>query len=356
MFRTQRASHVSSRLPGSLCCEALESRRLLAAAIVVRAGESIQAAINSAPAGATIRIDKGTFAEAITINTSNLTLVGSGEGKTIITNPGGANNGISVQANGDGVDISQLTVRNFARNGIVLIGADNYSISHVAAEDNARYGLFPIRSNKGNIDHCTASGSNDTGIYVGSLDGATISHCEVFNNVSGINIENSSSVICDHNDAHDNVVGIESILLPGLSVLVSDNVTIAHNDVSNNNHTNFAPPGSIPAALPSGMGILVIGTDDTTVEKNHVDGNNFVGIGVLSTTIVGALAGIPPAAFLGNDYNPDRVLVSDNHLSDNGIASPLPGFPPVDLFWDGSGVANHWEGNHFDTSFPPVLP
>src|SRR4030095_16090037 len=99
-------------------------------------------------------------------------------------------------------------------------------------------------------------------------------------------------VVATHNRAYDNVVGIVVFLAPGRSVLTSNRVLVSHNDVENNNHVNFGEPGSVEAALPSGTGILVIGTDDTTVEKNHVNGNDFVGIAVVSTYTVGALAGI----------------------------------------------------------------
>ncbi len=335
--------------------EQLEPRELLAAPIVVHVGESIQAAIDAAPAGAIIRIDQGTFAEALTINTPDLTILGAGQSKTILTNPGGANNGITVNDGGDGIEHGRLTVSNFARNGVFLRAADNYTIAHVTVENNGRYGLFPVRSNNGVIEHCTATGHSDTGIYVGSLDGVTLHHNRVSGNVNGFAIENSSHVVATHNVAQDNVVGMLVILLPGLSVQESSNILIAHNDVSDNNHVNFGAPGSLESFLPSGSGILVVGTDNTTIEKNHIDGNNFVGIGVVSTYLVGAIADIPPDDFIGADYNPDRVLVLKNHLNGNGISSVIPGIPPADLIWDGSGMENQWDHNHFDTSIPSAL-
>jgi len=43
-------------------------------------------------------------------------------------------------------------------------------------------------------------------------------------------------------------------------------------------------------------------------------------------------------------------------VTGNGGGSPVLGFPPADLLWDGSGTDNVWAGNRFGTSSPSVLP
>ena len=45
--------------------------------------------------------------------------------------------------------------------------------------------------------------------------------------------------------------------------------------------------GQLESFVPPGLGILVLGTDETTVEKNTVTGNNFSGITVFSTLVLG---------------------------------------------------------------------
>ena len=87
-------------------------------------------------------------------------------------------------------------------------------------------------------------------------------------------------------------------------------------------------------------------------------GNDFVGIGVGSTLLLGALAGLPPEAFEGIEPNPDGARILGNIVTGNGAAPPaLPiPLPGVDLLWDGSGTDNCWDGNAFDTSFPSPLP
>src|SRR5260370_42670528 len=54
--------------------------RVAAAGVLVRPGESIQAAIDAAAPGTVIRIAPGSYTEALTIRKPNLTLIGLGGG------------------------------------------------------------------------------------------------------------------------------------------------------------------------------------------------------------------------------------------------------------------------------------
>lgn len=86
--------------------------------------------------------------------------------------------------------------------------------------------------------------------------------------------------------------------------------------------------------------------------------NNFLGIAVVSTTLLGGLAGLPDEAFETIEPNPDGTRVINNVVKNNGAAPPtLPvPVPGVDLFWDGSGEDNCWRDNKYDTSYPETLP
>jgi hypothetical protein len=85
--------------------------------------------------------------------------------------------------------------------------------------------------------------------------------------------------------------------------------------------------------------------------------NQFTGIAVVSTLVLGQLAGFPPEAFSDIEPNPDGVQIVSNQVIKNGYAPPagLP-FPGVDLLWDGSGSNNCWSRNLYNTSYPPGLP
>jgi hypothetical protein len=112
----------------------------------------------------------------------------------------------------------------------------------------------------------------------------------------------------------------------------------------------------LAAALPTGIGILVLGPDRVTVRGNEVEGNDFLGVGVGSALIMGLLGGIPAAAYDGLDPDANEVRVEANALTDNGANPSIPFFPAADLIWDGTGTGNCWADNAFGASEPETLP
>jgi parallel beta-helix repeat protein len=329
--------------------------------ITVHNGSSIQAAVDAAEPGTVIKIEAGVYLEDITVNKSNITLIGLNgikqEGVTI-QNPGEEENGITVTENGDGFVLKNVTVKGFEENGVLLSGVDGFLLSHVTTINNGEYGLFPVHSTNGVIEECSATGHTDTGIYVGQSTNVAITHNEAFANVNGIEIENCSDIIATKNHTYDNVAGMLVILLPGLPVKESSGILLTKNQIENNNHVNFSEEeGGFESVVPSGSGILIVGTDKTIVENNIVTGNNFTGIALVSTVILGSLAGLPPEAFADIEPNPDGTRIIANTVTNNG-AVPPPGLPlpAVDLLWDGSGTDNCWSKNTYATSYPPALP
>ena len=328
--------------------------------ITVQAGGSIQAAVDAAVGATIIKVAPGTYKEAIVVNKPGIQIIGEGEGTSgvIIDNPGGEDNGIRVRDAGDGFVLKHVTVQNFLENGVLMIRADNFVLDHVTAINSGEYGLYPIRCNNGIITHCSATGHTDSGIYVGQSSNLEIEFCEAFGNVSGFEIENCTNVLATHNRAYDNAAGMLVFLLPGLTVKTSTDITLTHNNFSNNNHVNFAPPdGGFEVYIPSGSGILVVGSDNTTIKQNIVQDNNFVGIAAVSTLVLGALAGIPPDQMADIEPNPDGLRIEHNIVKGNGSAPP-PGLPlpAADLLWDGSGTNNCWINNIYSTSYPASLP
>jgi parallel beta-helix repeat protein len=329
--------------------------------IVVHKNGSIQAAVNAAKPGMLIQIEPGTYAEAVKVSQAGIRLVGltnsKGEG-VILQNPGDVETGITVVQGADGFSLENITLQNFSENGILLTGVNGFYLAHIQAVNNGEYGIFPVFCSHGVIEYCTANGHADTGIYVGQSSDVVIRLNKVFDNVNGIESENSDNIVITLNESYNNTLGIFADLLPGLKITSSKNIRIISNFVKNNNHPNFSPPGDLAAVVPSGIGILVLGTDQTTVERNLVTGNNFTGIVVFSTLVLGTLAGLPPEAFADIEPNPDGTKVIANILSKNGLlppSLPIP-LPGVDLLWDGSGVNNCWSVNIFKTSYPSPLP
>jgi parallel beta-helix repeat protein len=329
--------------------------------IIVHKGESIQAAIDTAKKGSTIFIEPGIYKEALLINKPGIKLIGKlslNDDAIVIKNPGEENNGVTVRGDGDGFILANVTVKGFERNGVFLDSADNYVISNVKAIDNEEYGIFPVHSNHGLIEFCIATGSSDTGIYVGQSSDVKMQFNTAFANVNGLEIENSSNVDASFNQSYHNVAGMLIDLLPGKAIETSSNIHVHSNHIYNNNHPNFGDSGALESYVPPGLGILVLGTDQTVIEGNTITGNDFAGVAVFSSLVLVVLAGVPPEEF-DFEPNPDGAKISRNFLAKNGSNPPdIPGLPlpGVDLLYDGSGTNNCWSKNTFKTSYPSPLP
>ena len=235
---------------------------------IVHSGGSIQTIIDAAKPGAVIKIEPGIYNEDLTVNKPGIKLIGiSKNGQdVIIQNPGDEENGITVGDNGDGFALINVTVKNFKENGVYLSHVDHFLLSRVTTINNGEYGLFPVFSSNGTIDHCISTGHTDTGIYVGQSTNVVVSSNEAYANVNGIEIENCSHIEASKNNSYNNVSGILVVLLPGLTIKTSADITLTNNNIHDNNHVNFAVPGGgFEAFVPSGSGILIVGTDQTTV-------------------------------------------------------------------------------------------
>src|SRR5262249_13780184 len=244
------------------CLEALEPRVALSniPLLLVQPGQSIQTAVDAAPAtGAVIDIEPGTYKEALVVAKRGIQIVGLEDGSghgVVLQNPGGQATGITVTAGASNFVLRNITVRNFDENGVSL-NVNGFVLSHVKAVNDGDYGLFPEFSANGLIEYCTAIGNHDTGIYVGQSHDVVIAHSTAFCTVSGIEVENSSRVQVLANESYDNVAGILVDLLPGLSVKLASDNSIAGNYVHDNNLANFADPTDLASFVPSGTGILI---------------------------------------------------------------------------------------------------
>jgi parallel beta-helix repeat protein len=324
----------------------------------VKPGMSIQAAVDAVGAGGTVQIEPGVYAEAVNVAVPDLHILGVGGGDVVLANPGGANNGIRVADAGDGFELDNVTVRDFLRNGVILIGVDGFRLSRVRTVNNGEYGLFPLRTANGVIENCTATGHADTGIYVGQSTDVVIRNSAVWANVAGFEIENTVRGTVENSLAYDNTVGVLVSLVPGLQVMTASDAVVRNNLIHDNNHVNFGDPEDLAGLLPAGSGVIVVGPDRTLITGNTITNNASTGVAVVDAEILAALAGLPPGSF-GVDTKPDGTRTQRNLVLGNGAAPqpPIAGnFPGVDLLWDGTGVGNCWSQNVFLKSAPSPLP
>jgi parallel beta-helix repeat protein len=328
--------------------------------LIVHPGDNIQSAVDSARPGTTILIEPGIYQQTIAVSTPNLSLVGiidSHGNEPTIESPAGADTGVTVTGPLNGFRLANIKIQGFSGNGVLLDGVSHFQISNVQAINNGEYGIFPVFSAHGVITSSSASGSNDTGIYVGQSNDIVIQNSLAFDNVNGIEIENSTNVTAIHNECRQNTVGILEDLLPGLTVEVSAHNQLLGNFVHDNNRPNTASPDDIASFEPSGIGILIIGGSFSVVQSNIVTGNGYAGIVLISGLEFVSLAGLPPSVYAGLDPNPEHTQIAQNVVLGNGLLFSYAMLPPgADLLWDGSGSGNHWVHNLFGTSDPSVLP
>ena len=357
LYRLKNENSFRSILMSLSLLFTLLSPNLRTTANVIVVSTTIQAAVDAANPGDTVRVPPGTYHENVLVTKDNITIEGSAgailDGTGVSGTSGMTVRSLTPLARINGFRLTGLRIQNYVRNGVILNRVDNYQIDRGEYVDNLAYGIFPIRSSHGLIEFNKVSGSDDTGIYIGQSSDAIIRNNHVTDCTVGISAEVSSYITVQDNRVMDNTIGMLAALLPGLSVTETTNIQITRNLFIRNNRPNpVTDPLEILSQLPSGVGILIFGADQVTVTDNKVSDNNSAGIVVIQ--VPPALAALDPRI----EPFPDENRMSGNVVLSNG-SHPDPKiapFPPSDLLWDGSGMDNCWSNNVFRASFPSPLP
>jgi len=243
---------------------------------------SIQAAVDAANPGDTVRVPPGLYHENVLVTKDNITIKGQNgailDGTDLLGNSGITVRPLSPSTRINGFKLAGLQIQNYSRNGVILIRVDNYQIENGKYINNEEYGIFPTRSSHGLIRSNQVSGSYDTGIYIGQSNDAVIKNNQVSDCTVGIELEVSSDISVQDNKLMDNTNGISAIVLPGLSVTETANILVISNLVIHNNRPNpVSDPTEILSQPPSGAGLLLIGVDHAIVTDNKVLENHSVG-------------------------------------------------------------------------------
>ena len=295
------------------CVLALTTQTVAAAVHEVRAGDSIQTAVKAASPGDEVVVYPGTYSETVYIDKDNITLRGVVQDGEWPTLEGNKQLNDAILYSGNGFSVEWFKITHYKGNAIMGQAGNNFSIRNNWIIDTGVYGIFPEFGENGLIENNVLSGIEDAAIYVGMCDNVDVRNNRVFNNVAGIEIENSRHALVEGNIAHNNTGGILVFITPGLPIKTSYDAIIRRNTVIDNNTPNFAIPGSLVASIPAGTGMLVLAGDDVVIEDNIISGNNTAGIIVTSQDFATDVAGDPES-----DPNPDRVQIRDNLMYDNG--------------------------------------
>jgi parallel beta-helix repeat protein len=282
-------------------------------AVVVKNGESIQAAIKAAPPGTIVRVMPGTYHETVYIDKDDIRIVGViEEGRRAVLD-GEKKLNDAILYSGNNFVAENLEIRNYKGNGIMGQAGNNFEIRNNVIASSGVYGIFPQLGQNGIVEHNVVSGIADAAIYIGMSDNILVAHNEVFDSVAGIEIENSRHAIVEHNYVHDNSGGLLAFVTPGLPIKTTVDVIFRNNFVVSNNHANFGAPGSTVSGIPAGTGILVMAADDVVIEGNVISDNKVSGVIITDHAHASNITADPES-----DPNSDRVKLLDNVMLNNG--------------------------------------
>ncbi|MCX4694658.1 nitrous oxide reductase family maturation protein NosD [Streptomyces sp. NBC_01408] len=326
-----------------------------AARHTVRAGESIQEAVDAAKPGDTITVMPGTYRENVLI-TKRLTLRGWGS-QTVIMPPAAApaplparavtpcsqaDTGICVMGTAartvDRVTIRALTLSGFKRNGLWASYTDRLTVEKVTSEKNGTWGMAQEHSTRGVFRYNVARDNAESGIFIantvaregGAIDtlGAVVRRNTLTGNRIGVTARRVRNMTIHDNTLTGNcggvfVVGDEGE--PG-----AGDMTIRGNRIHANN--KFCRGNS---RLPDiqGAGIVLTGAEETIIRTNSIRDN--VGASPISGGI------LLFKSFVGAQN-------TDNVIRDNLVR----GNKPADLANQGTGTGNTFRGNQCQVSQP----
>jgi Right handed beta helix region len=332
--------------------------------------ETIQAAVDAAEPGDLVLIGPGTYEEAVTVETDELTIRGLDRNEVILDGGFELDNGIRV-VGASGVAIENMTARNYTSNGFFWTGVEGYRGSYLTTYRIGDYGVYAFESTKGLIEHSYASGSPDAGFYIGGCFPCDAVIDDVVSEWNGLGYSGTNSggnLLIVNSTFRNNRAGIVPNTGSYEPCYPERETTVVGNLVYSNN--NAETPAIDVAFDAQGNGILVAGGANNTIERNLVYDHDLTGIGLVPFPETDANDVVPPVE---NDdmpcsearnlpvadpadipdtvlWNPRGNSVVGNVVEDSGLADIAAG-----SLEDISALENCFADNEHATSAPTEL-
>jgi len=296
---------------------------------------------------------------------------------------GPAQNGIeAIDVNG--LVLKNLWARNYQSNGFFIHAAtqsgqecDGYTMNNLLTSDNRSYGLFAKGCLGGKMINSTGYRHGDSAFYVGETpcDSVKWTNHEVpapicqkkpkwtvlknltsYENVLGYSGTNSKYVEIVESDFYNNGIGIAPNTLDTEGYEPNGWMKIERNNVFWNNYNYFLAAsafktvsgglgkvGEVTVNYPTGVGIVLMGSDGNVVKENNIFGNYKWGIASFSAP------GEIYVANVGDDAKNVNNQIVANAFGRDG-ADPNGEF---DIWNDASGGGNCWSANTGNPTFAP---
>lgn len=325
----------------------------------VKKGQSIQKAIDKAKSGDKITVEAGTYAEQLTIKTSDITLIGKG---AILVPPSKyVNNycsGLNIDFTGtkteagiciQGKDIKFKTwekehlkvesvgeyvknvvvtgfeVKGFNGENIAVVGGKNVQVTNNKLIDGAQYGFLTVGSKNTLAANNVVKSSKDENLLFIAMCMDDVSDAKFKeNNISGYFIALCTQTpggIQKKNTVTKCCIG--PFVDPGIS-----GAKIIGNTIT---HRNPACPNSVEGA---GAGIILLGASNTHVEKNTIEyfknpNGTSVGIFLSDDPVTGAKVSKNIVQYNSLQFNDfdifNNATTTDNVIKNNKCTLFAPG-------------------------------
>jgi parallel beta-helix repeat protein len=265
-------------------------------------GGSIQAAINSAPAGSTIQLSAGTYGFQQFEPQSGDTIIGAPGGTTI--NGGGSAASMVTNNGATNVVIANLTTTNFNNPAQIapIMTGNSWTVSGVTSTGNGGAGLYVGGANN-IIQGGSYTNNGQIGIDGSSANGSTITGVTVTgNNTSNVNQQWDAGGI--------KITSTNGLTITGITVS-SNNGNGIWGDIGDSNATvtNNTVNGN------SGEGIIYEISHSASITGNSVAGNTGGGIYISNSdgvTASGNSVSVPANSTIQGDGSDGGIVVFNN--------------------------------------------
>ena len=308
---------------------------------------TIQAAVNRAGPGDTVRIPNGTYREAVTIagpRKRYVKLVGNPGDPDKVVIDGRRGNGRrranGVRINGTNqVTVNGIRAQHFNANGFFVVNVTGYKLTNLKAMQTGVYGIYAFNSRGGEMSDSVAAWHNDAGFYIGQTPPqarpirSIVRNVKSYGNVIGFSGTNMRYVTITRSEWFNNGLGIVPNALDSEKYTPEEDNVITDNDIFWNNFNYFeGAPFKLRAGVskdipyPVGTGVLLFGGRTNRIENNRVFGNYLIGVGALAQILL--------------QENKEDADLEGNMIRNNAFGLDGNDLNGRELFYDGSGKDN----------------
>jgi len=317
---------------------------------------TIQAAVNAAKPGDTVKIADGVYKESVQVAGAKhrfIKLVGNVKQphKVVLEGENKRQNGITVNG-ADAVTMRGIKARRYKANGFFAVNVTGYAMDRLIAELPGTYGLYAFNAKGGSMTNSLSYYAADGSYYVGQTPEQTrpvqtiIRNVVGWGSVVGYTGTNSRYVTITKSKFFNNALGLAPNSLDSEKFPPDEQNVFRDNDIYWNNFdvyqkAPYKPNVNEDFIYPPGVGAILLSGRDNRFEGNRIYGNwlgGFIGV---------------PNVFLKNpaDQPLDRNIVSGNTFNKGG--ADMNG---RDMVYNGSGTGNCFGGNTGVMTTVPAAP